>query len=181
MANLHLRSQAHTAAEMEAMTGLPPTNRFVPPPTVASHPEAYFGLRYASPRNDDPGATVEEKVVALLDLLEPHREVITAIGRTHGTARPPNFFVRRFTDRPDSFSWSCAPETLRRLTAFGFVLDVEVVPPGPDAGAAVTLAAARATRINCDRGVPRPSRPKRRRYPVPGSLIADQTSPAAGE
>jgi hypothetical protein len=128
--NFHLRSQQFDVDEMEAMVGVAPLRRFVPGEHLRNLPSRANGLMFTSPLSHDSSSTPEEMLAALLDLLEPHKDVIARIGDTHGLALPPNFVIMHFKTRGHTFVLGMSRELQARVLAFGFALWIEVHDAG---------------------------------------------------
>jgi len=126
--NFHLRSKRYTTSQLEQMVDIPLPN-FALDLAVPRPPDRQFmGLSYHSPLNEDRSASVQEKLIALLEILEPYADKLHSVVEGDPEVKAPNFYVLQLGEEEPHFVAEVSSSTLNRLALFGFGLYVEVVP-----------------------------------------------------
>ena len=126
--NFFLRSKRYTTSQLEQMVDIPLPNYALDLAVPRPPDRQFMGLSYHSPLNEDRSASVQEKLIALLEILEPFADKLRSIVDGDSQVKPPNFYVLQLAEEEPHFVAEISASTLNRLASLGFGVYLEVVP-----------------------------------------------------
>ena len=102
--NFFLRSKRYTTSQLELMVDIPLPNYSLDLAVPRPPDRQFMGLSYHSPLNEDRSASVQEKLIALIEILEPFADKLHSIVDGDQEVKPPTSTFCNW-QRKNHISW----------------------------------------------------------------------------